>query len=286
MARNRPACLPACLPPCLPVALALAGSPLSWAATLAAPRRAALTRAVPRAVPRRAAQCRMSPKKSAKLVEKALLSAQANAVNNQGLEAERLRVGAWPRRSFGFPEGLGLRWSARGRRSGRRCPGCAGRGVACSAGAGAGLQRLSPHGACPDAHARHACTATPAHPHSHPTLCAAEAWVGKGQNLKRTSMHGRGRSGKRLKYRSHLTVRPGGEASRQAGRQAGCQRRWRVGGDLGGASTDSPLPAVAPCQVLLREEEEEPRRRTRIVPMMAERHKLWRMREAQGVPQP
>ncbi|EFN53873.1 hypothetical protein CHLNCDRAFT_136009 [Chlorella variabilis] len=108
-------------------------------------------------------QCRMSPKKSAKLVEKALLSAQANAVNNQGLEAERLRV--------------------------------------------------------------------------------AEAWVGKGQNLKRTSMHGRGRSGKRLKYRSHLTV-------------------------------------------LLREEEEEPRRRTRIVPMMAERHKLWRMREAQGVPQP
>lgn len=35
---------------------------------------------------------------------------------------------------------------------------------------------------------------------------AAEAWVGSGSHLKRISMHGRGRSGRRLRYRSHLTV--------------------------------------------------------------------------------
>lgn len=33
-----------------------------------------------------------------------------------------------------------------------------------------------------------------------------------------------------------------------------------------------------PLQVVLREEEREPRRRTTIMPMLAERTKLWRMR--------
>lgn len=59
--------------------------------------------------------------------------------------------------------------------------------------------------------------------------------MGKGQHLKRTSMHGRGRSGRRLKYRSHLTV-------------------------------------------LLREEEVAPRRRTKVIPMLMERERFWRMR--------
>ncbi|KAL4440559.1 hypothetical protein ABPG75_003560 [Micractinium tetrahymenae] len=104
-------------------------------------------------------QCSISPKKAAKLVEKAILSARANAINNHGLEPERLRV--------------------------------------------------------------------------------AEAWVGKGEHLKRISMHGRGRSGRRMRYRSHLTV-------------------------------------------VLREEEREPRRRTKVIPMLAERGKLWRMRGAQA----
>ncbi|PSC71950.1 50S ribosomal L22 [Micractinium conductrix] len=108
-------------------------------------------------------QCQISPKKSSKLVEKALRSAMANGQHNFALEPQRLRV--------------------------------------------------------------------------------AEAWVGKGQHIKRISVHGRGRSGKKLRYRSHLTV-------------------------------------------VLREEEREPRRRTKIVPMLAERHKMWRMREAQGVPSP
>lgn len=100
-------------------------------------------------------QCAVSPKKAARLVHKALQSAKANAVNNHGLQPERLRV--------------------------------------------------------------------------------AEAWVGSGSHLKRISMHGRGRSGRRLRYRSHLTV-------------------------------------------VLREEEREPRMRTKIIPMLAERPKLWRMR--------
>ena len=38
-------------------------------------------------------QCAISPKKSAGLVQKVLLSAKANAVNNLGLEESRLRVG-------------------------------------------------------------------------------------------------------------------------------------------------------------------------------------------------
>lgn len=38
-------------------------------------------------------QCQVSPKKSAGLVQKVLLSAKANAVNNLGLDEERLRVG-------------------------------------------------------------------------------------------------------------------------------------------------------------------------------------------------
>ncbi|PRW39364.1 50S ribosomal L22-like isoform X2 isoform B [Chlorella sorokiniana] len=104
-------------------------------------------------------QCSISPKKSAGLVRKVLLSARANAVSNLGLDDSRLRV--------------------------------------------------------------------------------VEAWVGKGQHLKRISMHGRGRSGRRLKYRSHLTV-------------------------------------------VLREEENEPRRRTRIVPQLMERDKYWRVRAAQA----
>jgi len=48
--------------------------------------------------------------------------------------------------------------------------------------------------------------------HAPAALPAAEAWVGKGSHLKRISMHGRGRSGRRLRYRSHLTVR-GGEGA-------------------------------------------------------------------------
>jgi len=35
--------------------------------------------------------------------------------------------------------------------------------------------------------------------------------------------------------------------------------------------------------VVLREEEQEPQRRTRIVPQLAERDKLWRMRAAAGL---
>lgn len=35
---------------------------------------------------------------------------------------------------------------------------------------------------------------------------ADEIYVGRGTHLKRTSVHGRGRSGVRLRYRSHLTV--------------------------------------------------------------------------------
>ncbi|KAI7841487.1 hypothetical protein COHA_004880 [Chlorella ohadii] len=104
-------------------------------------------------------QCEISPKKSAGLVRKVLLSARANATNNLGLDESRLRV--------------------------------------------------------------------------------VEAWVGKGQHLKRISMHGRGRSGRRLRYRSHLTV-------------------------------------------VLREEEREPRRRTKIVPQLMERDKYWRVRAAQA----
>lgn len=46
------------------------------------------------------------------------------------------------------------------------------------------------------------------HSHHFRSPPAVEAWVGKGQHLKRISMHGRGRSGRRLRYRSHLTVRP------------------------------------------------------------------------------
>lgn len=38
------------------------------------------------------------------------------------------------------------------------------------------------------------------------SLLVDEAWVGKGTHLKRTALHGRGRSGKMMKYRSHLTV--------------------------------------------------------------------------------
>lgn len=71
-------------------------------------------------------QCRMHPKKSARICEKVLLSARANATNNQGLDASRLKV--------------------------------------------------------------------------------EEAWVGRGTHLKRISIHARGRSGTKHKYRSHLTV--------------------------------------------------------------------------------
>lgn len=71
-------------------------------------------------------QCRVHHKKAARLCEKLLMSAKANAVTNHGLDASKLKV--------------------------------------------------------------------------------KEAWVGKGQYLRRISIHGRGRSGIRHKYRSHLTV--------------------------------------------------------------------------------
>eukprot|EP00887_Chlorella_sp_A99_P002294 scaffold10.g2294.t1 len=71
-------------------------------------------------------QCRISPKKSAKMCEHVLTAARANAVNNHGLDETR--------------------------------------------------------------------------------LCVGEAYVGKGDHLKRISVHGRGRSGQRLRYRAHLTV--------------------------------------------------------------------------------
>lgn len=40
-------------------------------------------------------QCDMSPKKSAAICKKVLLSARANALNNHGLDDARLRVGQW-----------------------------------------------------------------------------------------------------------------------------------------------------------------------------------------------
>ena len=43
-----------------------------------------------------------------------------------------------------------------------------------------------------------------------------------------------------------------------------------------------PLAAALP-QIVLREEAKEPKRRTRIVPMLMERKKVWDMREAAGV---
>lgn len=43
-----------------------------------------------------APQCSISPKKSAGLVRKVLLSARANATNNLGLDESRLRVGERP----------------------------------------------------------------------------------------------------------------------------------------------------------------------------------------------
>jgi len=37
-------------------------------------------------------------------------------------------------------------------------------------------------------------------------LKVEEAWVGKGQHMKRVAMHARGRAGRKYKYRSHLTI--------------------------------------------------------------------------------
>ena len=38
-------------------------------------------------------------------------------------------------------------------------------------------------------------------------MCAADlAFVGKGTHLKRLKIHGRGKAGNMLRYRSHLTV--------------------------------------------------------------------------------
>ncbi|PRW39363.1 50S ribosomal L22-like isoform X2 isoform A [Chlorella sorokiniana] len=137
-------------------------------------------------------QCSISPKKSAGLVRKVLLSARANAVSNLGLDDSRLRVGE---QYFATVTLLVCQWG--------------------------GLPLVSNLGL------------------DDSRLRVVEAWVGKGQHLKRISMHGRGRSGRRLKYRSHLTV-------------------------------------------VLREEENEPRRRTRIVPQLMERDKYWRVRAAQA----
>jgi ribosomal protein L22 len=71
-------------------------------------------------------QCKVHHKKAARMCEKLLMSAKANAVTNHGLDGSKLKV--------------------------------------------------------------------------------KEAWVGKGQYLRRISIHGRGRSGIMHKYRSHLTV--------------------------------------------------------------------------------
>jgi len=71
-------------------------------------------------------QCRIHHKKAARMCEKLLMSAKANAVTNHGLDASKLKV--------------------------------------------------------------------------------EQAWVGKGQYLRRVSIHGRGRSGVMHKHRSHLTV--------------------------------------------------------------------------------
>ena len=71
-------------------------------------------------------QCRVHHKKAARMCEKLLMSAKANAVTNHGLDGSKLKV--------------------------------------------------------------------------------KEAWVGKGQYLRRISIHGRGRSGIMHKYRTHLTV--------------------------------------------------------------------------------
>ena len=58
--------------------------------------------------------------------------------------------------------------------------------------------------------------------------------MGKGSHLKRISMHGRGRSGQRLRYRSHLTVR--------VLLDAGCRL---LNGSMGQAATGiASVPAV------------------------------------------
>ena len=148
-------------------------------------------------------QCNMSPKKSAKVVHKVLLSARANAVTNQGLEASRLCVGEPsgpppPPLAAGMSACLKMSLGLRDRPRCRR------------------LVASSQLFACP-LHPLLACLTAWAYTPPHrrrarmlaPTPClpaTAEAWVGKGTHLKRVSMHGRGRSGRRLKYRCHLTV--------------------------------------------------------------------------------
>jgi large subunit ribosomal protein L22 len=108
-------------------------------------------------------QCRIHHKKSARICERVLLSARANATTNHGLDAAR--------------------------------------------------------------------------------LCVSQAWVGKGQYLKRVSIHGRGRSGVLHKKRSHLTI-------------------------------------------ILREADEPVPRRTRVIPMMQERKKMWNIREGKKFDKP
>lgn len=108
-------------------------------------------------------QCRIHHKKSARICERVLLSARANATTNHGLDASR--------------------------------------------------------------------------------LCVSQAWVGKGQYLKRVSIHGRGRSGVMHKKRSHLTI-------------------------------------------ILKESDEPLARKTRIIPMMQERKKMWNIREGKKFDKP
>lgn len=198
-------------------------------------------------------QCEISPKKSAGLVRKVLLQAKANAVTNTGLMESHLRVGA-PRRRACYVVGA-------------LC--CCGRGAGSAA---ASICRC----------ALPACSLTPHLAHWPP---AAEAWVGKGQHLKRVSLHGRGRSGQRLRYRSHLTV--------SGGACLGVLRCWPAAGALRVVvqqavtipslltwlSCPDPPPCAAPPQVMLREEEHEPRRRTRILPQLQERQRWLRVRE-------
>ena len=84
--------------------------------------------------------------------------------------------------------------------------------------------------------------ATNNHGLTETNLKVEEAWVGKGQHMKRVAMHARGRSGKKYKYRSHLTI--------------------------------------------ILKDEPGVKKKTRVLPMMMERTKLWDMREGKPAPVP
>lgn len=117
--------------------------------------------------------------------------------------------------------------------------------------------------------------------------------MGKGVHLKRTSMHGRGRSGQRLRYRSHLTVGCGGVQQCLAAVVAAFWG-WSLLRFLLRCLAGPVQFLVCSCnavlrlnhfsavsQVVLREEMQEPRRHTKILPMLAEREK-WQRATAPG----